>query len=50
MADVNGELASGGAAVIVVSSTFGRVSLESWAKFQALHIRHHVKQMHGGAD
>jgi DinB superfamily len=35
---------------IVVSTTFGKVSLESWARFQALHVRHHIKQMHGGAD
>ena len=34
----------------VVSTVFGAVSLESWARFQALHVRHHIKQMHGGAD
>ncbi|MGH9385127.1 MAG: DinB family protein [Vicinamibacterales bacterium] len=35
---------------VVVSTVFGRVSVESWARFQALHVRHHTKQIHGGAD
>src|SRR5262245_32767576 len=38
------------AGAFVVSSTFGRVSLASGVRFQSLHVRHHIKQMHGGAD
>jgi hypothetical protein len=34
----------------IVSSLFGNISLDDWARFQALHVRHHVKQLHGGAD
>ena len=34
----------------IVSSIFGRVPLTSWVRFQSLHVRHHLKQMHGGAD
>ena len=29
----------------VPSTVFGKVSLEDYVKFQALHVRHHIKQM-----
>jgi hypothetical protein len=31
----------------VVSTPFGTVSVEDYARFQALHTRHHCKQMPG---
>ena len=34
----------------IVSTIFGTIPVDGWARFQALHIRHHIKQLHGGAD
>jgi hypothetical protein len=34
----------------IVSTIFGTIAVDSWVRFQALHIRHHIKQLHGGAD
>ena len=34
----------------VVSTLFGTIAVDSWARFQALHVRHHTKQIRGGAD
>jgi hypothetical protein len=34
----------------MVSTLFGTIAVDSWARFQALHVRHHTKQLHGGAD
>ncbi len=31
----------------VESTVFGTIPLEDYVKFQALHVRHHIKQMHG---
>ncbi len=31
----------------VESTVFGTILLEDYVKFQALHVRHHIKQMHG---
>ena len=32
----------------VTSTVFGRIQLEDYVKFQALHVRHHIKQMQTG--
>ena len=32
----------------VPSTVFGKVPLEAYVKFQALHVRHHIKQMTWG--